>query len=133
VGRSAALCAREEGAVVGVRGPFGTAWPLEEATNADLVVVAGGIGLAPLRPAVLQVLANRAAYGSLSLLIGARTPEDLLYRDEVESWRSRLDAEVLVTVDAASPEWHGRVGLVYARPAAPFDPGRRWRSCAARS
>jgi NAD(P)H-flavin reductase len=122
---SAALCACEEGAVVGVRGPFGTAWPLQEAMGGDLVVVAGGIGLAPLRPAVYHALAHRDDFGSLSVLIGARAPEELLYVVEVESWRSRLDAEVLVTVDAASPDWHGRVGLVTTLvPPAPFDPER---------
>lgn len=120
---SAALCACEEGSIVGVRGPFGTAWPLDEARGRDLVVVAGGIGLAPLRPTILHALAHRGDFGSFSLLVGARTPEDLLYVDELEAWRARLDAEVLVTVDAASPEWHGRVGLVTTLvPAAPFDP-----------
>lgn len=122
---SAALCARDEGSVVGVRGPFGTAWPLEEARGRDLVVVAGGIGLAPLRPAVLHALAHREDFGSFTLLVGARTPDDLLFVDELEAWRSRLDAEALVTVDAATPEWRGRVGLVTTLvPAAPFDPAR---------
>lgn len=122
---SAALCASEEGSIVGVRGPFGTAWPLAEARGRDLVVVAGGIGLAPLRPTVLHALAHRGDFGAFSLLVGARTPDDLLYVDELEGWRSRLDAEVLVTVDAASPAWHGRVGLVTTLvPAAPFDPAR---------
>jgi NAD(P)H-flavin reductase len=119
-----ALCALDEGSVVGVRGPFGNEWPLEEAAGGDLVVVAGGIGLAPLRPAVRHALARRSEYGAVSVLLGARTPEDLLFRDEVESWRSRLDAEVDVTVDAAAVGWHGRVGLVTELiPGALFDPG----------
>lgn len=120
---SSALCAAPEGTVLGVRGPFGTAWPLDVARGHDLVVVAGGIGLAPLRPAFRAALAARDELGTLSLLIGARTPDDLLYPEEVAAWRSHLDAEVLVTVDAARPGWHGRVGLVTDLvPVAPFDP-----------
>lgn len=120
---SAALGAAAAGSVVGVRGPFGTAWPLEQARGRDLVVVAGGIGLAPLRPAFRAALAERERLGALSLLIGARTPDDLLFGDEVAAWRSHRDAEVLVTVDAARPDWHGRVGLVTSLvPVAPLDP-----------
>ncbi len=107
-----ALCALEPGAVVGVRGPFGNEWPLAEATGGDLVVVAGGIGLAPLRPAIRHALEHREDFGSVAVLVGARTPQDLLFRDELEQWRSRLDIEVDVTVDAAQSGWHGRVGLV---------------------
>jgi NAD(P)H-flavin reductase len=120
-----ALCALEPGAVVGVRGPYGNEWPLAEAAGGDLVVVAGGIGLAPLRPAIRQVLASRGDYEAFSVLLGARTPGDLLYVDEVEEWRSRFDVEVDVTVDAAAPGWHGRVGLVTTLiPGAPFDPAK---------
>jgi anaerobic sulfite reductase subunit B len=118
-----ALCALEEGDVLGVRGPYGNEWPLAEAQGGDLVVVAGGIGLAPLRPAIRHALAQRDDYGALSVLVGARTPGDLLYVHEVEEWRSRLDAEVDVTVDAAAAGWHGRVGLVTTLiPRALFDP-----------
>jgi len=117
------LCALDEGDVVGVRGPFGNEWPLAAAAGGDLVVVAGGIGLAPLRPAIRHALADRADYGTVSVLLGARTPGDLLFVREVEGWRSRLDAEVDVTVDAAPHGWHGRVGLVTELiPRATFDP-----------
>jgi NAD(P)H-flavin reductase len=120
-----ALCALEPGAVVGVRGPFGTEWPLDEATGGDLVVVAGGIGLAPLRPAVRHALARRDDYGAVSVLVGARTPQDLLFVHELEAWRGRLDVEVDVAVDAAAPGWHGRVGLVTTLiPGAVIDPPR---------
>jgi NAD(P)H-flavin reductase len=120
-----ALCALEPGAVVGVRGPFGTEWPLDEATGGDLVVVAGGIGLAPLRPAVRHALARRDDYGAVSVLVGARTPHDLLFVAELEAWRGRLDVEVDVAVDAAAPGWHGRVGLVTTLiPGAVIDPPR---------
>jgi NAD(P)H-flavin reductase len=120
-----ALCALEPGAIVGVRGPYGTEWPLAQAAGGDLLVVAGGIGLAPLRPAVRHALGHRDAFGAVSLLVGARTPEDLLFVPEVEQWRARLDAEVDVTVDAAAAGWHGRVGLVTTLvPGAPVDPDR---------
>lgn len=119
------LCAAEPGSIVGVRGPFGTTWPLDEAAGADLVIVAGGIGLAPLRPVVLDVLARRGAFGSVSVLVGARTPADLLFRDDLEQWRSRFDLDVDVTVDVADPEWRGRVGVVTTLlPRAAFDPER---------
>jgi NAD(P)H-flavin reductase len=120
-----ALCAADPGEVLGVRGPFGTAWPLEAARGGDLVVVAGGIGLAPVRPAVLHALAHREDYGAVCLLVGARTPDDLLYREELETWRARLDVDVDVTVDTAPADWRGRVGLVTRLiPAAAFDPAR---------
>ena len=120
-----ALCAAEPGEVLGVRGPFGTAWPVEAARGGDVVIVAGGIGLAPLRPALYHALAHREDYGAVCLLVGARTPADLLYRDELEGWRGRFDLEVDVTVDAAPADWRGRVGLVTKLiPGAPFDPAR---------
>ena len=118
-----ALCTLEPGATIGVRGPFGSEWPLAQAAGGDLVVVAGGIGLAPLRPAVRHALANRDDYGAVSVLVGARTPDDLLYVPELEGWRARLDVEVDVTVDAAAAGWHGRVGLVTTLiPGAVVDP-----------
>ncbi len=118
-----ALCALDEDAVVGVRGPFGNEWPLAAAAGGDLLVIAGGIGLAPLRPAIRHALAHRGDYGAVSVLLGARTPADLLFVGDVEGWRSRLDAEVDVTVDAAAPGWHGRVGLVTTLiPGALVDP-----------
>jgi NAD(P)H-flavin reductase len=106
-----ALCDPEHDGTVGVRGPFGNTWPLHEATGRDVLVIAGGIGLAPLRPAVYEVLHGRDRYGRLTILYGSRTPPDLLYREELESWRSS-GAEVDVTVDAAGSSWHGKVGVV---------------------
>ena len=107
-----ALCGLGPGDEVGLRGPFGTHWPVEEAERGDVVVVAGGIGLPPLRPAVYRILANRDRYGRVALLYGARAPEDLLFTDELAGWRSRFDLEVEVTVDSAAPGWHGDVGVV---------------------
>jgi NAD(P)H-flavin reductase len=115
-----AICASEAGAVLGLRGPFGTTWPVGASAGADVVVVAGGIGLAPLRPVVLHALAHRPDFGEVVVLYGARTPEDLLYRSELESWRQ--GAVVDVTVDAAEAGWTGNVGVVpKLLPGARFD------------
>jgi len=100
------------GSVLGVRGPFGSAWPTVEAEGADLVILAGGIGLAPLRPLIYQVLANRKRYGAVCIYYGARTPDEILFRTELEQWRGRFDLTLEVTVDRAGPDWLGRVGVV---------------------
>ena len=111
------------GDYVGVRGPFGTAWPMEAAEGKDLVIAAGGIGLAPVRPAVYEALANRERYEQFVLLYGARRPEDLVFQNELREWRSRFDAYVEVSVDAAGPDYRGSVGVVTRFiPGAPFDP-----------
>ena len=118
---SQAICASAPGGVVGLRGPFGTTWPIAESTGADVVVVAGGIGLAPLRPVVLHALAHRPDFGRLAILYGARTPDDLLYPTELLGWGA--DAAVDVTVDAAESGWAGKVGVVpKLLPRAEFDP-----------
>ena len=107
-----AICAVAPGRMLSARGPFGEAWPVEQAPEGtDIVIAAGGIGLAPLRPAILWLLARRERFGRLVLLFGGRTPDQLLYTDELESWAER-GCEVLVTVDSAGPEWLGHVGVV---------------------
>jgi anaerobic sulfite reductase subunit B len=98
------------GAVLGVRGPFGNSWPIAGAAGGDVVVSAGGIGLAPLRPVLLEAIARRSDYGKVALLYGARTPADLLYPAQLAEWRSAID--VGVTVDAAGADWTGSVGFV---------------------
>ena len=105
-----AICASAPGTLLGLRGPFGTAWPVDEAAGTDVVVVAGGIGLAPLRPVLLRALERREDHGEVVLLYGARTPGDLLYPSQLEAWRSA--ASVAVTVDAAEAGWSGNVGVV---------------------
>ncbi|MFB7507920.1 FAD/NAD(P)-binding protein [Streptomyces broussonetiae] len=109
---STALYRLRPGDIVGLSGPYGTGWDLRAAAGHDMLVIAGGIGLAPLRPAVHVVLDRPDAYGSLAILVGARTPADLVYRDELESWRG--PARVEVTVDRPGPGWHGAVGVVTA-------------------
>ena len=113
----------KKGDLLGVRGPFGTSWPVAEACEKDVVLVAGGIGLAPLRPALYHMLEHRAQYGQLVLLYGTRTPQDILYPKELEQWRGRFDTEVEVTVDRAAAGWRGSVGVVTRLIAkAPIDP-----------
>jgi NAD(P)H-flavin reductase len=106
-----AICAAAPGRILGVRGPFGRSWPVERAEGADVVIAAGGIGLPPLRPAILRMLGRRERYGRLVLLYGGRTPDQLLYLEELAAWSER-GLEVLTTVDSAGPEWLGHVGVV---------------------
>lgn len=111
------------GEFVGLRGPFGTGWPVDGATGHDVVIVAGGLGLAPLRPVLYQLLAARGRYGKIALLYGTRSPNDILFRRELESWRQRLDIDIQVTVDHAAPSWNGHVGVVTTLiPRIDFDP-----------
>jgi NAD(P)H-flavin reductase len=120
---SGAIARLEAGATIGLRGPFGTGWPVAAAQGADVVIVAGGLGLAPLRPAIYEILANRGRYGRVVILFGSRSPADMVYRPELEQWRRRLDLDLDVTVDHADADWHGNVGVVPALiPRAPFDP-----------
>lgn len=109
--------------VLGVRGPFGNPWPVEEAKGGDVLIVAGGLGLAPLRPVWHHLLAHRERYGRILILYGARTPGDLLYRTTLKRLRSASGAEVELTVDAAGAEWSGHVGVVTSLIArSRFDP-----------
>jgi NAD(P)H-flavin reductase len=111
------------GAVLGVRGPFGTGWPLAEAHGKDVVLIAGGIGLAPLRPILYAIAARRREFGRVALLYGARGPQDVLYGRELERWRDRADIAVEVTLDHATRGWAGHVGVVTTLvPRVAFDP-----------
>ncbi len=120
---SAALASLGPGGALGLRGPFGRGWPMEEAHGRDLVIMAGGLGLAPLRPAILAAMRPPRAVKRIFLIYGARSPDLILYRDEIAEWADR-GVQVLTTVDAAAPSWTGDVGLVTAlAPRASFDPG----------
>lgn len=119
-----AVCGTRPGQVIGLRGPFGTGWGLDAARGRDLVLAAGGIGLAPLRPVILRALSDRDDFGRIAILIGARTPDDLLFTAELDEWRER-GAQVEVTVDRPAPGWTGHVGLITALVgAANVDPAR---------
>jgi NAD(P)H-flavin reductase len=109
---SAALCAAEPGSALGVRGPFGTTWGLAHAAGRDLVIVAGGVGLAPLRPVVLGALADRDRYGRVVLIAGSRVQRDFLYAAELADWQSDPRLEVHLTVDVPIQGWTGETGFV---------------------
>jgi len=107
-----AMARLKSGDIIGLRGPFGSHWPVESAYGNDLIFVAGGIGLAPLRPALYRVFAERKRYGNVTLMIGARTPGDLLFTGEYDTWRSQHNCDVRVTIDRRAPGWTGHVGVV---------------------
>ena len=105
------LATLSAGASLGLRGPFGSHWPIESYPGRDLIIVAGGIGLAPLRPLVHTICDQRDRYGTVSLLIGTRTPADLLYEAEFASWMA-AGIDVQLTVDRANQGWTGHIGVV---------------------
>ncbi|HWB10130.1 MAG TPA: FAD/NAD(P)-binding protein [Pirellulales bacterium] len=105
------LAALQRGDTFGLRGPFGSCWPLDACRGRDVLIAAGGLGLPPLRPLVQEVLANRQDYGRVTLLYGARTPDALIYAREYDDWR-RGGIDVSVTVDQADVNWSGHVGVV---------------------
>lgn len=120
-----ALSRLRSGQALGVRGPFGSTWPIEATHGRDVVIVAGGIGLAPLRPVIYHMLRHRADYGRIVLLYGVRTPDDLLYAAELEQWQKQGGVQVLATVGQGSPSWTGSVGMVTTLfPRAEFDAER---------
>ncbi|MTE15212.1 FAD/NAD(P)-binding protein [Nocardia aurantiaca] len=122
---SAALHDAPVGAAMGVRGPFGTGWDLDSVVDRDLIIVGGGVGLAPLRPLILEVLARRTEYRRVVVITGARTPDDILFRHDQSSWRTGGAIELHQTVDHPAPGWKGRIGFV-TEPLAKLviDPAR---------
>jgi NAD(P)H-flavin reductase len=120
-----ALTRLTPGDAVGVRGPYGRGWPLADARGKDVVIVAGGLGLPPLRQAVYELFYHRELYGRVEIIYGARTPKDLVYYNEIQTWRRRNDIRLQVTVDAAGRDWYGDVGVVTTRlPDSRFEPGK---------
>ena len=109
---SRALHDAQPGDIIGVRGPFGTTWGLTEATGRDLVMVAGGVGLCPLRPAILGALAERSRYGKVTLIVGARSRADFVFAAQLEKWSHEPRIELHLIVDAKTQGWSGEVGLV---------------------
>ena len=109
---SRALHAAQPGDLVGARGPYGTDWGVETALGRDVVIVAGGVGLAPLRPALLAILAERSSYRRVVLIVGARNPDGFLFRDQLDFWTAAPSVETVLTVDAPAAGWRGHVGFV---------------------
>ncbi|MFA4915291.1 MAG: FAD/NAD(P)-binding protein [Syntrophales bacterium] len=109
-----ALHRLRKGSIIGIRGPFGNGFPLTELKGRDILFVAGGIGLVPLRSLINYVLDNRGSYGRVIILFGARTPSERLFVDELALWKDRRDVEFLETVDRAEPEWNwkGHTGVI---------------------
>ena len=107
-----ALCAVKSGDTIGLRGPFGSAWPVDEVKGRDVIVMAGGLGLAPLRPALYHLLHNRGDYGGLAILYGTRQPQNIVFQEELTGWREDAPVEVDVTVDNAGHDWLGKIGVV---------------------
>lgn len=106
------LCEQREGDTIGLRGPFGTGWPLDVLHGHDVVLVAGGLGMAPLRPVVLSILERPIAAESLTILCGARTPSSLLFGCELGQWERTAGVSVAAVVEQPSRTWQGRHGLV---------------------
>lgn len=100
------------GAKFGVRGPYGNGFPMESFYGKDLIFVAGGIGLIPLRSCIMYALANRAKYGRIQIFLGARTPKDLMYRHNLREWEATSGVECHLTVDRGEEGWTGNVGVV---------------------
>lgn len=100
------------GDIVGVRGPFGTHWPIESAEGKDIIIMAGGLGLPPLRGVIYHILNHREKFNKVYLLYGARTPHDIVYRAELECWHREHDIEILISVDKKVGQWKGDVGVV---------------------
>lgn len=109
---SRALTGTRLGDVIGVRGPFGRGWGLDQASGHDLVIVAGGVGLAPLRPVLLGALARRRDFGRIALVAGARSPDEFLFKEQLAAWADDPGLEVRLTIDRPATGWRGQVGFV---------------------
>lgn len=129
-GVTTGICKLRPGETLGLRGPFGTGWPINDCQQKDLVLVTGGIGLPPLRPVIHEVVRNRDRFGQVNLLYGARSPEALLFQNEYDSWK-QSDINLQVTVDRSSPGWSGNVGVVtlLLERLESFDPGNTILLC----
>lgn len=115
----------EGGDEIGIRGPFGKGFPVRILEGNDLLFVAGGLGIVPLRSLINYVIDNRRDFGKVTILLGCKTPQDMLFGDEVEEWNKRLDVNFSCTVDKASPDWDGNVGLITSLiPGVNLDPNR---------
>ncbi len=107
-----ALHRMKPGSTIGIRGPFGNGFPVDKMKGQDLLFAPGGLGLAPLRSLINQVLDERESFGRVIILYGARNPSELLFKDELAQWEARDDVELYVTVDRGDESWTGNVGVI---------------------
>ena len=107
-----ALHQLKAGDTIGIRGPFGNGFPLDKMHGNNILIVAGGLGIVPLRSLIHYILDKRKDFGEVQILLGCKTPQDMLYGDEVGSWQKRADIKFNCTVDRADPEWKGNIGLI---------------------
>ncbi|MBC7286564.1 MAG: FAD/NAD(P)-binding protein [Armatimonadetes bacterium] len=107
-----ALHRLEPGAQIGIRGPLGRGFPMNDLKGRDVLIVGGGIGLVPLRGVIQAILAERSAYDRVVIFAGFKTPGEILFRDELQQWKERGDLEVYVTIDRPHPDWDGHVGVI---------------------
>lgn len=120
-----ALHKLEAGDEVGIRGPFGNGFPVRILEGNDLLFVAGGLGIVPLRSLINFVIDNRRDFGKVTILLGCKTPSEMLFYDEIEQWNKRLDVNFACTVDRADGEWTGHVGVITTLiPGINLDPKR---------
>ncbi len=118
-----ALHKLEPGDEIGIRGPFGKGFPVQLLEGNDLMLIAGGLGIVPLRSLINYVIDNRRDFGKVTILLGSKTPKDMLFGDETELWDRRLDINFCCTVDQADPDWAGNVGLITSLiPGINLDP-----------
>ena len=117
----------ETGSVLGIRGPFGKGFPLDAMRGNDLLIVAGGLGIVPLRSLIHYILDQRKDFGDVQILLGCKTPKDMLFGEEVEAWQKRADIKFNCTVDRADPDWKGNVGLITSLiPGASIEPKKTY-------
>ncbi len=109
---TSALHKLNEGDEVGIRGPFGKGFPVQLLEGNDLLFIAGGLGIVPLRSLINYVIDNRRDFGRVNILLGCKSPKDMLFSDETDNWSKRLDVNFNCTVDMATPGWEGNVGLI---------------------
>ncbi|QAT17626.1 NAD/FAD binding domain, oxidoreductase [Candidatus Velamenicoccus archaeovorus] len=126
-GLTTAMHKLETGSVLGIRGPFGKGFPLDAMRGNDILIVAGGLGIVPLRSLIHYILDQRKDFGDVQILLGCKTPKDMLFGEEVEAWQKRADIKFNCTVDRADPDWKGNVGLITSLiPGASIEPKKTY-------